>query len=89
MLKYHLHDYIARNILKQDPRNCNYYGNEEVGEFLRSIMRPGASKDWRKVLKEKTGEDLSARAMLEYYQPLLVWLKEQNKGRTSVIAMID
>ena len=89
VLKYHLHDYIARNILKQDPRNCNYYGNEEVGEFLRSIMRPGASKDWRKVLKEKTGEDLSARAMLEYYQPLLVWLKEQNKGRTSVIAMID
>jgi peptidyl-dipeptidase A len=89
VLKYHLHDYIARNILKQDPRNCNYYGNKEVGDFLRSIMRPGTSKDWRTVLKEKTGEDLSARAMLEYYQPLLVWLREQNKGRTSVVAMID
>ncbi len=49
-------------------------------------MRPGASKDWREVLREKTGEDLSARAMLEYYQPLLDYLKKQNKGRKNAIA---
>ncbi len=87
VLKYQLHDYIARNILKQDPRNCNYYGNKEVGRFLKSIMRPGSSKDWRKVLKEKTGEDLSARAVLAYYQPLMDFLKKENQGRTSVIAL--
>lgn len=86
VLKFHLHDYIARKILNQDPRNCNYYGSKEVGDFLKSIMRPGSSKDWRKVLKEKTGEDLSARAMLEYFQPLMDFLKEANKGRKSVIA---
>ncbi len=85
VLKFQLHDYIAKKILKQDPRNCNYYGNKEVGDFLRGIMRPGASKDWRQVLKEKTGEDLSARAMLEYYQPILEYLKKVNAGRTSVI----
>lgn len=89
VLKFQLHDYIAREILHQDPRNCNYYGNKEVGDFLRSIMRPGSSKDWRQVLKEKTGADLSARAMLEYYQPLMDYLKEQNKGRESVIAIAD
>jgi peptidyl-dipeptidase A len=44
-------------------------------------MRPGSSRDWRTVLKEKTGEDLSARAMVDYFQPLMVYLKEQNKGR--------
>ncbi len=81
ILKFQLHSYIAKNILKQDPRNCNYYGNKEIGDFIKSIMRPGASKDWRKVLKEKTGEDISANAMIEYYQPLYEWLKEQNKGR--------
>jgi peptidyl-dipeptidase A len=85
VLKFQLHDYIAKNILKQDPRNCNYYGNKEVGEFLRSIMRPGASKDWRQVLREKTGEDLSARAMLEYYQPLMVYLQKVNAGRTHTV----
>ncbi|MFQ5650935.1 MAG: M2 family metallopeptidase [bacterium] len=86
VLKFQLHDHIARNILKQDPHNCNYYGSKKVGEFLQSIMRPGASKDWRKVLREKTGEDLSARAMLEYYAPLLEFLKKENEGRQSVIA---
>lgn len=88
VLKFQLHDYIARTILKQDPRNCNYYGNNKVGDFLEKIMRPGASKDWRKVLKELTGEDLSARAMLEYYQPLLDYLKEANQGRENVIASL-
>ena len=85
MLKFQLHDYIAKNILKQDPRNCNYYGSKEVGAFLKGIMRPGASKDWRQVLREKTGEDLSARAMLEYYQPLMEYLQKVNAGRTSAI----
>ncbi len=81
VLKFQLHDYIARKILNQDPNNCNYYGNKQVGEFLKSIMRPGASRDWRSVLREKTGEDLSARAMLAYYQPLLEYLKKANAGR--------
>jgi len=85
VLKFQLHNYIAKNILKQDPRNCNYYGNKEVGEFLRGIMRPGASRDWRVVLKEKTGEDLSAKAMLEYYAPLTEYLKKVNAGRKSAL----
>jgi len=33
------------------------------------------------VLIEATGEDLSTRAMIEYYAPLQKWLEEQNKGR--------
>lgn len=81
VILFQLHDHISKNILKQDPHATNYYGSKEVGAFLADIMRPGASKDWRTVLKEKTGEDLSARAMVEYFQPLMAYLKEQNKGR--------
>jgi peptidyl-dipeptidase A len=79
--KYQLHMYIARNLLHQDPRNCNFYGNKEVGAFLSKLMRPGATRDWRQLIKEATGEDLSAKAMLEYYEPLMKYLQEQNKGR--------
>ena len=39
------------------------------------------TRDWRQLIKEATGEELSARAMLEYYQPLMKYLQEQNKGR--------
>jgi peptidyl-dipeptidase A len=51
-------------------------------------MRPGSSKDWRTVLKEKAGEDLSAKAMLKYFEPLMEYLKDQNKGRESVVASL-
>lgn len=30
ILVYHLHDYIATNILKQDPNNYNHFGNKAV-----------------------------------------------------------
>ena len=79
--KYQLHDYIARKILKQDPHNCSYYNNKEVGKFLLEILRLGQTRDWREVIKEKTGEELSTRAMLEYYRPLMTYLQKENKGR--------
>ncbi|HAT8371150.1 TPA: peptidase [Legionella pneumophila] len=81
VISYQLHNHIAKNILHQDPRSTNYYGQKAIGDFLMHIMRDGASKDWRQVLKESTGDELSAKAMLEYYQPLLQWLQEQNKGK--------
>ncbi|MEO8439342.1 MAG: M2 family metallopeptidase [Spartobacteria bacterium] len=81
VLKFQLHDYIARNILHQPPQSCNYAGNKEVGKWLNGILEKGGTEDWRKVLKEATGEDLSTRAMVDYFQPLMAWLEEQNKGR--------
>jgi hypothetical protein len=56
-------------------------GEQEVGDFLRRIMAQGATADWRKVLRDATGEALSTRAMVEYYAPLLSWLEKENAGR--------
>lgn len=81
VILYQLHNHIAKNILKQDPRATNYYGQTGIGDFLKKITYPGASKDWRVVLKESTGDELNAKAMLEYFQPLVSWLQQQNKGR--------
>jgi len=81
VLLFQLHDHISRNILKQDPHNTNYYGNKQVGDFLRKIMAPGSSRDWRLVLRETTGEDLNAKAMLRYFEPLMAHLKKANAGR--------
>ncbi len=81
LIVYQIHSYIARNILKQDPHNCNYYGRKDVGEYLNAMLSLGATRDWREVLRDFTGEDLSARAMLEYYEPLMPMLKRINAGR--------
>ena len=81
VFKFQLHDYIAHKILHQDPRSCNYADNKEIGTWLNDILKKGGTEDWRKVLKEATGEDISTRAMAEYFRPLQSWLEEQNKGR--------
>jgi peptidyl-dipeptidase A len=81
ILLFQIHDYISKNILHEDPRATNYFGNKEVGNFIASLMKPGDSVDWRKLLKDKTGEDLSARAMLDFFNPLVEWLKKENEGR--------
>jgi len=89
VLLFQIHDHIAQKILKQDPHTTNYYGSAEVGEFLYDVMSPGASKDWRAVLRDKTGEDMSARAMLDYFEPLMAYLQEQNKGRKHTLPELD
>lgn len=81
VIKYQLHEHIATEILRQDPHACDYYGNREVGDFLRSILEKGATEDWRKVLKDATGEELSTRAMVAYFEPLQAWLKKENAKR--------
>lgn len=82
---FQLHDHISRKILKQDPHDTDYYGNREVGTFLKRVMAPGATRPWREVLRETTGRELNGKAMAEYFQPLYSWLQQQNRGRKATL----
>ncbi len=81
ILLFQIHDHISKNILKQDPHATNYFGNKEVGSFLKGMLKTGANNDWRDLLKANVGSGMSAKPMLDYFEPLMVYLKEQNKGR--------
>ena len=81
VLMFQFHHHIAADILKQDPRFTNYYGNKEIGKFIGGMMSVGGVGDWRVLLKEKTGEDLTAKPMLDYFAPLMTYLKKVNEGR--------
>jgi hypothetical protein len=48
-------------------------------------MRKGSTEDWRKVLKDATGKEISAKAMVNYFEPLTNYLKEL-KQRKKVYA---
>ena len=85
VLLFQLHDHIAREILHEDPRDTNYYGRREVGDFLRTLLRPGAIVDGNRLLEEATGRSLTAQPMLDYFAPLMEWLRVQNAGRTATI----
>ena len=60
---------------------CTFFESKEAGAKLKAMLELGQSKPWPEALKAMTGEDQAdAGAMVEYFRPLLAWLKEQNKG---------
>jgi len=81
LIKFQLHDHICTKILKQDVRACDYSGNHQVGDFLHGILKLGATRDWRAVIQEATGEPISPRAMMAFYQPLVDELSKRNAGK--------
>lgn len=61
---------------------CSFYDNEEVGKKLKAMLEMGASKPWPDALEAFTGErQMSGKALMEYFAPLMAWLEEQNKGK--------
>jgi peptidyl-dipeptidase A len=61
---------------------CSFYGNREVGRRLNEMLAMGLSRPWPDALEAFTGtREMSAEPMVEYFRPLLGWLREQNQGR--------
>jgi peptidyl-dipeptidase A len=61
---------------------CSIYGNEAAGDRLWSMMKLGASQPWPEALKAATGSDeMDASAIIDYFEPLMGWLEEQNQGQ--------
>jgi peptidyl-dipeptidase A len=80
LIKFQLHDHICTKLLGQDVRACDYSGSQEVGRFLQKILALGATRDWREVMREATGEAISPRALLAYFQPVVAELAKRNLG---------
>ena len=89
MLLFQFHDYIARELLQQDIHDTSWLGRKDVGRYLKQIMSVGANVDWPDFLKKMTGRNLSAGPMLEYFEPLAEWLKQQNQGREHTLSTLE
>ncbi|MEH6810419.1 MAG: M2 family metallopeptidase [Hyphomonas oceanitis] len=62
---------------------CSIYDNKEVGERFNAMLEMGASKPWPDALEAFTGtRDIDGSAIVEYFDPLMVYLKEQNEGQS-------
>lgn len=58
---------------------CSFYGSKAAGDKLNAMLETGQSQPWQQTLKTMTGTDhLDAQPMLDYFAPLLQWLKQQN-----------
>jgi peptidyl-dipeptidase A len=62
---------------------CSFFDSKEAGAKLAAMLKLGQSKPWPEAMKAMTGEDKAdASAIVEYFEPLLKWLKEQNRGKS-------
>lgn len=61
---------------------CSIYGSAEAGRRYREMMALGASRPWQDALEKLTGtRQMDASAIVEYFQPLMGWLEQQNRHR--------
>jgi len=66
-----------------DLHACSIYGNKEAGTKLAAMLEPGRSVPWQDTLEKLTGtREADATAIIEYFAPLMVYLKEQNEERS-------
>ena len=62
---------------------CSVYGSKEAGARLQAMLEAGASEPWQNTLEKLTGtREMDASAIIDYFAPLMVWLEEQNEGRS-------
>jgi len=62
---------------------CTVYDNAQVGARFARMLEMGKSQPWPDALEAFTGtRTMDGAAMVSYFEPLMGWLQEQNRGRT-------
>jgi peptidyl-dipeptidase A len=84
ILQFQFHKALCRAAGNRGPLyECSNYGSREAGRRYAAMLQAGASVPWQDALEKLTGtRQIDAGAILEYFQPLMAWLNEQNRGRT-------
>jgi peptidyl-dipeptidase A len=62
---------------------CSIFGSKEAGEKFYAMLEEGQSQPWQDTLETLTGNrQMDATAIIDYFEPLMGYLKEQNEGRS-------
>lgn len=60
---------------------CDIYGNEAAGKKFMDMLAQGASQPWQQTMEMLTGSpEMDGSALIEYFAPLMDYLKQQNEG---------
>ncbi len=83
ILKFQFYEALCKAAGHEGPLyTCSFAGSKEAGARLNAMMMAGRSKPWQDTLEKLTGtREMDGSAMVRYFQPLMVYLEEQNAGR--------
>ncbi|XP_077002464.1 angiotensin-converting enzyme 2 isoform X2 [Tamandua tetradactyla] len=60
---------------------CDISNSTEAGQKLLKMLKDGKSKPWTQALESVVGaKHMDARPLLNYFEPLFTWLKDQNRN---------
>jgi peptidyl-dipeptidase A len=83
VLQFQLHRALCEAAGYKGPlHQCSIYGSKEAGQRFWAMLQAGASQPWPDTLEKLTGtRQMDASAIIEYFGPLMAWLKERNAGQ--------
>ncbi|NXU41431.1 ACE enzyme, partial [Drymodes brunneopygia] len=65
---------------------CDIYQSQEAGKMLGDALKLGFSKPWPEAMQHITGQpNMSAEALMSYFEPLMTWLEEENQKNGEVL----
>jgi peptidyl-dipeptidase A len=84
ILQFQLHKALCDAAGFKGPlHECSVFGSKEAGAKFQAMLAAGASQPWQDTLAKLTGKrEMDASVIIEYFQPLIAWLKEQNQGQS-------
>ena len=83
ILQFQFHKALCAAAASKAPLyECSNHGSQEAGRRYVDMLRLGASEPWQDALEKLTGtRRIDAAPIIEYFQPLMEWLSEENKSR--------
>lgn len=83
VLQFQFHKAMCEAAGHEGPlHTCSIYGSKEAGEKLKALLELGSSRPWPEALFAMTkSREMDASALVEYFDPLMQWLKKQNEGQ--------
>ena len=83
ILQFQFHKALCEAAGFQGPlHECSIYNSKEAGKKFQAFLAHGADQPWQDSLSELTGtREMDATPLIEYFAPLMTWLKEQNQSQ--------
>lgn len=87
IIQFQFHQALCIKAGEFDPNNpsenplheCSIYNRTEAGELLGKMLKMGSSRPWPDAMEVLTGQrKMDGSALIQFFQPLYDWLKEQN-----------
>ncbi len=82
ILQFQFHKALCESAGYEGPLHaCSIFGSKEAGERFWAMLGKGQSQPWADALEELTGtREMDASAIIDYFAPLMGWLRERNQG---------